>query len=243
MSSTFFLSSGRTISLPSGWGLVLVGIQLAQVSSGCATPLSSLSPCKLFWTLALPCVLPPTEFIYLHTLLWQPRVLSWRCGRAPRPSKSTPVLPSVWLGPRASAEGYCWVPSYAGPKGPRGNHCCPNVYFGECVCVRLLVARAQRSDGRSWPHSGSLFWSGPETGMLLNNTSVRNALLQQGLDTGSTRGRFLRGTMARLKKRDVWRRAPRTRRLASCTCRKSIIDCTFDETWTRHCELQKCARI
>lgn len=56
------------------------------------------------WTLALPSVLPPTMFIYLHTLLWQPRVLSWRCGRPLRPSKSTPVLPSVWLW----TAGICW---------------------------------------------------------------------------------------------------------------------------------------
>lgn len=56
------------------------------------------------WTLALPSVLPPTMFIYLHTLLWQSQVLSWRCGRQPRPSKSTPVLPSVWLW----TAGICW---------------------------------------------------------------------------------------------------------------------------------------
>lgn len=56
------------------------------------------------WTLALPSVLPPAMFIYLHTLFWQPQVLSWRCGRPPRPSKSTPVLPSVWLW----TAGICW---------------------------------------------------------------------------------------------------------------------------------------
>lgn len=114
----FLLASGKNIYRPSGTGLVSVGIQLAPVSSGCATPLSCLSPCKLFLDPGTAlCFAPRRVHLSPYTPLTA-RVLSWRCGRAPYPSKSTLVLPSVWLGPRASAEGYCWVTSYARPKGP-----------------------------------------------------------------------------------------------------------------------------
>lgn len=155
------------------------------------------------WTLALPSVLPPTMFIYLHTLLWQPQVLSWRCGRPLRPSKSTPVLPSVWLW----TAGICWrlllgtVICWAKrvPREPPSS--C--VYVWGCVqrCAVVYVClwhEFREAAAGLGPSQGLCSGAVRKQACCETPTlpwrSGRNAILQQGLDTGSTCCPSPRGT-------------------------------------------------